>query len=72
MHVCNSRKGERIKSSGPMAKEANDTVPECLSNVVKVQFTTETELPSSFSGVKYNGRWYLGGGRPSNLRSRLK
>lgn len=44
----------RIKSSGPMAKEANDTVPECLINVVQVQFTTDTELPSSFSGVKYH------------------
>lgn len=39
---------------GPSAKEAYAAVPICLAIEVNVHPKSETEFPSSFSGVKYH------------------
>lgn len=54
MHFCTRSKGERITAIGPNAKDTYATVPMCLASVVQVHLNMDTELPSSFSGVKYH------------------
>ena len=51
---CKMENGARITAIGPKAKDAKAAVPECFTKVVRVQLQVETELPSSFSGVKYH------------------